>query len=104
VALETAVVLAGIGGAGTCAAVLVLFVGSLRDPTIGAVLFGLFGLAVVSALAAITAFTVEMLLAGTGIRDEVAQKRRSAAEDEAAEAPEPHQAGGEGGSDSGAAS
>src|SRR4051794_16598797 len=85
VALDT-VVLAGIRGASTCAAVLALFVGALRDVTIGSVLFGLFGLAVVCALAAIAAFTFEMLMAGTGIRDEVAQKRRSA-EDEAVEGP-----------------
>jgi Protein of unknown function (DUF2721) len=105
VALEIAVVLAGVSGAATCAAVLALFVGSLQDKTVGAVLFGLFGLAVVCALAAIAAFTFEMLLAGTGIRDEVAQKRRSAAEDEAAEAAEPHQIGGEGGGvDAGAGS
>src|SRR3954468_14234495 len=103
VALDIAVVLAGIGGASTCAAVLALFVGALRDVTIGSVLFGLFGLAVVCALAAIAAFTFEMLIAGTGIRDEVAQKRRSA-EDEASEAPEPHQAGEGGGANGGAGS
>src|SRR4051812_50194443 len=71
-------------GASTCAAVLALFVGALRDVTIGSVLFGLFGLAVLCALVAIAAFTFEMLIAGTGIRDEVAQQRRSA-EDEAVE-------------------
>jgi hypothetical protein len=95
IALDVAVVLAGVGGAATCAAVLALFVGALRDVTIGSVLFGLFGLAVVCALAAIAAFTFEMLLAGTGIRNEVAQKRRSAAHDEAVEAAEPHHAAGD---------
>lgn len=104
VALDIAVVLAGLSGAATCAAVLALFVGALRDVTAGSVLFGLFGLAVMCALVAISAFTVEMIMVGTGIRDEVAQKRRSAAEDAAAEAPEPHQAGGEGGGADGAAS
>jgi uncharacterized protein DUF2721 len=104
VALDVAVVLAGVGGAATCAAVLALFVGALRDVTIGSVLFGLFGLAVACALAAIAAFTFEMLLAGTGILDEVAQKRRSAADEEAAEAPEPHHSaddtsGGNGGAE-----
>jgi len=84
VALDIAVVLAGIGGASTCAAVLALFVGALRDVTIGSVLFVLFGLAVGCALVAIAAFTFEKLIAGTGIRDEVAQKRRSA-ENEAVE-------------------
>ena len=103
VALDIAVVLAGIGGASTCAAVLALFVGALRDVTIGSVLFGLFGLAVGCALVAIAAFTFEMLIAGTGIRDEVAQKRRSA-EDETVESPEPHQAGEGGGGNGGAGS
>ena len=50
--------------AATCAAVLVLFLGALRETTIAIVPFGL---AVVCALCAITAFTVEMMLAGTGI-------------------------------------
>jgi uncharacterized protein DUF2721 len=56
VALNVAVILAGIGGAATCAAVLTLFVGALRDMTVASVLFGLFGLAVVCALGAIAAF------------------------------------------------
>jgi hypothetical protein len=49
-ALNVAVVFAGIGGAATCAAVLTLLVGALRDVTIASVLFGLFGLAVMSVL------------------------------------------------------
>ena len=56
----------------TCGAALAMFVGALREETMAALLFGLFGLAVVCALCAIVAFTVEMLLAGTGIRAEVA--------------------------------
>jgi hypothetical protein len=44
-----------------------------RGP-ITSVLFALFGLAVVCALGAIVAFTVEMLMAGTGIRAEVRQR------------------------------
>jgi hypothetical protein len=66
------------------------------------VLVGLFGVAVVCALAAIAAFTSEMLLAGISIRDKVAERRRSVAEDDAAEAAEPHQAD-EGGGGNGAA-
>jgi len=57
-----------------------MFVGALSEETMGAVLFGLFGLAVICALCAIIAFTVEMLPAGTGIREEVAFHRRSAAQ------------------------
>ena len=78
VVLDVAVVLSAVGGAATCAAVLVLFLGALREATIATVLFGLFGLAVVCALCAIAAFAVEMLLAGTGIRAEVAHRRREA--------------------------
>src|SRR5436305_11197583 len=95
-ALDAAVVLGGIGGAATCGAVLAMFVGALREETMAALLFALFDLAVVCALCAIVAFTVEMLLAGTGIRAEVALSRRSAAEDTAGEAQEPQQSGGEG--------
>src|ERR1700730_1863907 len=62
-ALDVAVVLGAIGGAATCGAVLTLFVGALREATVASMLFGLFGLAVVCALGAIAAFTVEMLMA-----------------------------------------
>ena len=80
VALDVAVVLGAVGGAATCGAVLAMFVGALSERTMASVLFGLFGLAVVCALCAIVAFATEMLLAGTGIRAEVAQGRRSAAD------------------------
>jgi hypothetical protein len=85
-ALDIAVVVAAIGGAATCGAVLVLFVGAVWEEAVAWALFGLFGLAVVCALGAIAAFTVEMLLAGTGVREEVAQSRRTLAADEAGEA------------------
>jgi hypothetical protein len=45
---------------------------SPRRGAITSVLIPLFGLAVVCALGAIVAFTTEMLMAGTGIRAEVA--------------------------------
>jgi hypothetical protein len=77
-ALDAAVILGAIGGAATCGAVLALFVGSLRAVENSGVLFGLFGLAVVCALGGVLAFTVEMLIAGIGIREEVMQSRRSA--------------------------
>jgi hypothetical protein len=68
-ALDVAVVLGAVGGAATCGAVLILFLGALREATIASLLFGLFGLAVVCALGAIAAFTVEMMLASMGLRD-----------------------------------
>jgi hypothetical protein len=77
-ALDAAVILGAVGGAATCGSVLVLFVGSLREMENSGVLFGLFGLAVVCALGGVLAFTVEMLIAGIGIRAEVIESRRSA--------------------------
>jgi len=77
VALDVAVVLGAVGGAATCGAVLVLFVGALREATIAAMLFALFGLAVLCALGAICAFTAEMLIASIGIRGAAAEGRRS---------------------------
>lgn len=94
-ALEVAVVVGGVGGAATGGAVLVMFIGALRDEAVASLLFGLFGLAIVCAIGAISAFTFEMLLAGTGIRAEVAEGRRTAAEADAGETTEPH--GGDGG-------
>ncbi|MGH7065980.1 MAG: DUF2721 domain-containing protein [Stellaceae bacterium] len=67
-ALDTAVVLAAIAGAATCASVLTLFVGALKDATVASILFTTFGLAVVSTMGAIGAFTLEMLMAGSGMR------------------------------------
>jgi hypothetical protein len=90
VTLEVAVVVSGIGGAATGGAVLVMFVGALRDEAVASVLFGLFGLAIVCAIGAISAFTFEMLLAGTGIRAEVAEGRRTAAESNAEDVLESH--------------
>jgi Protein of unknown function (DUF2721) len=90
-ALDVAVVLGALGGAATCGAVLVLFVGALREATVASMLFGLFGLAVICALGAIVAFTVEMLMASIGIRDLVESGRRGA-EGDAAEGAEPQQA------------
>ncbi|HEX3954336.1 MAG TPA: DUF2721 domain-containing protein [Stellaceae bacterium] len=76
VALDIAVVLGALGGASTCAAVLTLFVGALRDATVATLLFALFGFAVVCALGAIAAFAVEMLLAGMGIRARAEKHQR----------------------------
>lgn len=92
-ALDVAVVLGAIGGAATCGAVLVLFLGALRDSTVVTMLFSLFGIAVGCALGAIVAFTVEMLMASIGIRTEVAKSRRTAPQDDVPEAVEPEHAG-----------
>ena len=76
-ALDVAVLLAAFGGAATCASVLTLFVGALRDATVASVLFTTFGLAVMCTIGAIGCFTAEMLMAGSGVRAEVAAGRRS---------------------------
>jgi uncharacterized protein DUF2721 len=76
-ALDAAVVLAASGGVATCASVFTLFVGALRDATVASVLFTTFGLAVGCTIGAIAAFTAEMLMAGSGVRAEVAAGRES---------------------------
>jgi len=58
-ALDAAVLLAAFGGAATCASVLTLFVGALRDTPVASVLFTTFGLAVMCTIGAIGAFTAE---------------------------------------------
>jgi hypothetical protein len=75
-ALDAAVVLAAMGGAATCVSVLTLFVGALKEATVASVLFTTFGLAVLCTIGAIGAFTVEMLLAGSGMRATAAAERR----------------------------
>jgi len=77
VALDAAIILGAVGAAATCASVLTLFVGALKDATVAALLFTTFGLAVACTLGAIGAFTAEMLMAGSGVRATVAAGRRS---------------------------
>lgn len=76
-ALDAAVLLAAFGGAATCASVLTLFVGALRDATVASVLFTTFGLAVTCTIGALGAFTTEMLMAGSGVRAKVEAGQRS---------------------------
>ena len=80
IALDAAVLLGALGGVATCASVFTLFVGALRDATVASVLFTTFGAAVACTIAAIAAFTAEMLMTGSGVRAEVAAKQRSSAE------------------------
>jgi hypothetical protein len=61
----------------TCASVLTLFVGTLKDVTVASVLFTTFGLAVICTIGAIGAFAAEMLIAGSGLRAEVDAAHRS---------------------------
>jgi len=77
IALDAAVVLRAIAAASTCASVFTLFVGALRNSTVASILFTTFGLAIACTISAIGAFTAEMLMAGSGVRAEVAARRRS---------------------------
>jgi hypothetical protein len=78
--LDIAVVLGAIGGAATCGAVLTLFIGTLHEAAARSVLLTLFGMAICCTIGALIAFVIEMLLAGRGIRTEVAKQRQSAAQ------------------------
>lgn len=76
-ALDVAVVLAAFAAAATCGSVLTLLVGALRDATVASVLFATFGFAVVCTIGAIMAYTVEMLMTGSGVRAKVAAQKQS---------------------------
>jgi len=76
-ALDAAVVLGAIAAAATCASVFTLFVGALRASTIASLLFTTFGVAIACTISAIAAFAVEMMMAGSGVRAEVARQRLS---------------------------
>src|SRR5690349_6404921 len=77
IALDAAVVLGAIAAAATCASVFTLFVGALRNSTVASVLFTTFGLAIVCTISAIAVFTVEMMMAGSGVRAEVTRQQSS---------------------------
>jgi hypothetical protein len=66
--LDWAVVLAALGGAATCGAVLTLFLGEIRAQAAAATLFACFGGAIVLTTFALTAFVIEMLVAASSIR------------------------------------
>jgi Protein of unknown function (DUF2721) len=76
-ALDVAVVLGAIAGGLTCASVPTPFVGAMKEATVASVLFTTFGLAVICTIGAIGAFAAEMLMAGSGLRAEVAAAHRS---------------------------
>jgi type IV secretory pathway VirB6-like protein len=75
-ALDTAVILAAAAGAATCMTVLLLFLGAFGNGSVDRVLLWVFGIAITCALGAIAAYAVEMLMAGTGIRAELAHGSR----------------------------
>ena len=68
--LDASVVLGAIGGASTCGAAWVLFLGSLREAAIATWLFALFGLALGCTACALVAFLADSVLAWHGLRRE----------------------------------
>ena len=65
--LDASVVMGAIGGASTCGAAFVLFLGSLRDSAIASWLFVLFGLALGCTAIALVAFLLDSVLAWHGL-------------------------------------
>jgi hypothetical protein len=68
--LDAAVVLGALGGASTCGAAFVLFLGGLRDTQVANWLFILFGAALGCIVAALIAFLADSVLAWHGLRRE----------------------------------
>jgi hypothetical protein len=68
--LDASVVLGAIGGASTCGAAWVLFLGSVREAAIATWLFVLFGLALGCTACALVAFLADSVLAWHGLRRE----------------------------------
>jgi hypothetical protein len=69
--LDSAVLFAATSGALTCLAALTLFLGALQQIEWGTVLFTAFGGALIFAIAALSAFSVETILSGRTVRDKV---------------------------------
>ena len=70
VMLDASIVLEAVGGAATCGAALVLFLGSLRNSTAGSWLALLFGVALVCTMGVLATFIVDSVLAWHGLRTE----------------------------------
>jgi hypothetical protein len=75
--LDLATVLGAMASGFTCIATLTLFVGALRNVAAANVLFLTFGLAILSTLAALVAFVIEMLMASRSIRSQAEQSGAS---------------------------
>ncbi|HET6309224.1 MAG TPA: DUF2721 domain-containing protein [Rhodopila sp.] len=68
--LDASVILGAIGGASTCGAAFILFLGSLRNEVIANWLFALFGIALGCTASALLAFLADSLLAWHGLHRE----------------------------------
>ncbi|MGI4943613.1 MAG: DUF2721 domain-containing protein [Janthinobacterium lividum] len=67
-ALDSSIALSAVGGAATCMAVFVLFLGGVRDTAVATGLIVLFGGALVCIVGALIAFLVDSVLAWHGLR------------------------------------
>ena len=67
-ALDASVIFGGVGGASTCAAAFVLFLGGLRDAQVATWLVILFSAALGCTIAALVAFMADSLMAWHGLR------------------------------------
>ena len=68
--LDASVIFGALGGAATCGAAFVLFLGSVREASIAAWLFGLFGLALACTVCSLITFVVDSVLAWHGLHRE----------------------------------
>jgi hypothetical protein len=67
IVLDASIVLGAIGGASTCGAAFVLFLGGLHDTAIASWLFALFGVALGCSACALLAFLADSVLAWHGL-------------------------------------
>jgi Protein of unknown function (DUF2721) len=68
--LDASIVLGAVGGASTCGAAFVLFLGSMRETAIASWLFALFGVALGCTACALVAFLADSVLAWHGLHRE----------------------------------
>ena len=68
--LDVSIILGAVGGAATCGAALVLFLGSLRNSSAGSWLVLLFGIALACTMGALATFIADSVLAWHGLRME----------------------------------
>jgi hypothetical protein len=74
-ALDAAVSLSALGGAATCGAAFILFLGGVRDNAVATWLVIAFAFALLCVVAGVVAFLVDTLLAWHGVRQEGALPR-----------------------------
>ncbi len=74
--LDAAVLAAASAGALTCCAAATIFFGTLRNAATATLLFGLFGGALVAAIAALACFAAEVTISGRAVREQLDQNSK----------------------------